>query len=78
MSDHSSRRKVAVLPRLPLAGSINLTFKCNNNCRHCWLRVAPDSPERKAELTAEEVKAIVEETRARGCRKWSVSRENPC
>ena len=77
MSDHSSRRKVAALPRLPLAGSIDFTYRCNNNCLHCWLRVPQDSPEGKSELTAGEIINLVEEARAMGCRKWSISGGEP-
>jgi len=36
------------LLRLPLAGSIDLTYRCNDNCRHCWLRIPADSPQRCA------------------------------
>ena len=77
MSDHSSRRKVAALPRLPLAGNIDLTYRCNNDCVHCWLRIPPDSPEGKNELTAAEIINLVEEARAMGCRKWSISGGEP-
>ena len=28
------------LPRLPLRGSIDLTYRCNNACSHCY--VAPE------------------------------------
>jgi len=40
--------KINNLPRLPLEGSIDLTYRCNNNCRHCWLRIPADSPQRCA------------------------------
>jgi hypothetical protein len=33
------REKLSVLPRLPLEGKLDLTYRCNNNCRHCWLRI---------------------------------------
>lgn len=77
MSDHLSRRKVAVLPRLPLAGSIDLTYRCNNDCRHCWLRIPQDSSEKKEELTSAEVRGLVEAARAMGCRKWFISGGEP-
>lgn len=77
MSDHSSRRKVAALPRLPLAGRIDLTYRCNNDCRHCWLRIPQDSPEKKEELTSAEVRDLVEAARAMGCRKWFISGGEP-
>jgi MoaA/NifB/PqqE/SkfB family radical SAM enzyme len=31
-------RKAAELPRLPLEGNFDLTYRCNNACLHCWLR----------------------------------------
>jgi MoaA/NifB/PqqE/SkfB family radical SAM enzyme len=77
MSDHSSRRKVAALPRIPLAGSIDFTYRCNNNCRHCWLRIPPDSPEGNRELSVGEIIDLVEAARAMGCRKWSISGGEP-
>ena len=77
MSDHSSRRKVAALPRVPMAGNIDLTYRCNNNCCHCWLHIPPDSPEEKEELTSTEVQDLVEAARAMGCRKWSISGGEP-
>lgn len=37
------------IPRLPLEGSLDLTYRCNNNCRHCWLRIPANSPEEQEE-----------------------------
>jgi MoaA/NifB/PqqE/SkfB family radical SAM enzyme len=64
-----------VLPRLPLRGSIDLTYRCNNNCRHCWLHVPPTAPE--PELSLDEVRRIADEARAMGCREWSISGGEP-
>ena len=50
------------LPRLPLKGSIDLTYRCNNNCRHCWLK----SGDGTGELTTGEIKRLVDDTRAFG------------
>jgi len=61
------------LPRLPLKGSIDLTYRCNNNCRHCWLK----SGDRKGELTTDEIKKLVDEARALGCREWGISGGEP-
>ncbi|MHB8094426.1 MAG: radical SAM protein [Candidatus Aminicenantales bacterium] len=72
-----SRRKVVALPRLPLAGSIDLTYRCNNDCRHCWLRLSPDFREKGKELTADEIRRLVEEARSMGCRKWNISGGEP-
>jgi len=69
--------KINNLPRLPLEGSIDLTYRCNNNCRHCWLRIPADSPQKKEELTFAEIRKIVDEARSMGCRGWSISGGEP-
>ena len=61
------------LPRLPLKGSIDLTYRCNNNCRHCWLK----SGDGIGELTTKEVKKLVDDARAFGCREWAISGGEP-
>lgn len=65
------------IPRLPLEGSIDLTYRCNNNCRHCWLRIPPESEEKKEEFSLEEIKGIVNEARQMGCRRWAISGGEP-
>lgn len=63
--------------RLPLEGHLDLTYRCNNNCRHCWLHIPPESPERDRELSFEEIKGIVDQARALGTRCWSISGGEP-
>jgi MoaA/NifB/PqqE/SkfB family radical SAM enzyme len=70
-------REVKEIPRLPLEGYLDLTYRCNNNCRHCWLRIPQNSPERKNELTFEEIKNLVDDARKMGCRNWSISGGEP-
>ena len=65
------------IPRLPLEGNIDLTYRCNNNCRHCWLSLPANAPEKKDELTFDETRRIVDEARAMGCRRWSISGGEP-
>lgn len=65
------------LPRLPLEGNIDLTYRCNNSCRHCWLSLPVKSPRKKEELTFDEIRRIVDEARAMGCQKWSISGGEP-
>lgn len=77
MSDYLKSKEVRDVPRLPLEGSLDLTYRCNNNCRHCWLRIPPGSPERQRELTIDEMKEIVDEARKMGCRRWSISGGEP-
>lgn len=63
--------------RLPLSGSLDLTYRCNNACLHCWVRLPAGAPERKREMTASEILALAREARAMGCRKWYVSGGEP-
>lgn len=65
------------MPRIPFEGHIDLTFRCNNKCRHCWLRIPPDANEKKEELSFREIKSMVGEARAMGCRRWSISGGEP-
>jgi len=73
------------MPRLPLKGSLNLTYRCNNDCRHCWLRIPPGAytPSiggrggKQRELILDEIKAVVDQARAMGCREWSISGGEP-
>ena len=80
MSEYVVLQKMKSVPCLPLEGSIDLTYHCNNNCRHCWLRVSSDAGGRHAYpslLSFEEIKKIVDEAREMGCRKWSISGGEP-
>ena len=77
MKKYISTKEVSALPRLPLQGSIDLTYRCNNNCRHCWLWIPENSPEKEKELTLEEIKRIADEARSMGCRKWYISGGEP-
>ncbi len=70
-------KNIDTSPRLPLKGSIDLTYRCNNNCRHCWLRIPADAKEKEDELTFEEMKNIVENARQLGCRSWAISGGEP-
>jgi len=77
MSRFVSREARPSLPRLPLSGSLDLTCRCNNDCRHCWLRLAPDDAAERNELSFEEIRALVDEARGMGCRHWSLSGGEP-
>jgi MoaA/NifB/PqqE/SkfB family radical SAM enzyme len=70
-------RNERLIPRLPLEGNIDLTYRCNCNCRHCWLRLPADDPTEKQELPFDEISRIVDEARALGCRRWSISGGEP-
>jgi MoaA/NifB/PqqE/SkfB family radical SAM enzyme len=75
--EYLETKRITTFSRLPLEGQIDLTYRCNNNCRHCWLYIPPDSKERKDELTFEEIKKIVDEAKSMGCRRWFISGGEP-
>jgi MoaA/NifB/PqqE/SkfB family radical SAM enzyme len=77
MKDYCERIAVQDGPRLPLEGSIDLTYRCNNACRHCWVSLPANSSEREKELSFDEIIRIVDEARAMGCRKWAISGGEP-
>jgi len=69
--------QAATTPHLPLSGSIDLTYRCNNNCRHCWLH-QPDTPKvRERELSFQEWITVIDQARAMGTRKWAISGGEP-
>jgi radical SAM protein with 4Fe4S-binding SPASM domain len=77
MMTYIQHKKVHLFPRLALEGRIDLTYRCNNDCRHCWLRIPASDKEKENELSFDEIKGIVDEARKMGCRKWSISGGEP-
>ena len=77
MSRFVNRKEVIHLPRIPLRGTIDLTYRCNNDCRHCWLRLPRDSGDAAGELAADEIRRLVDDARAMGCREWFISGGEP-
>lgn len=65
------------LPRLPLDGRLDLTYRCNNNCRHCWLWLSPGAPEGRDEISFDELRRVVDEARGMGCQAWGISGGEP-
>lgn len=70
-------RQARSIPRLPLHAGLDLTYRCNFDCRHCWVRIPPGAPEKRDELTFEEIRDVVDQARALGCREWSISGGEP-
>jgi MoaA/NifB/PqqE/SkfB family radical SAM enzyme len=54
-----------------------LTYRCNNHCRHCWLWIPQDDPARNRELSFDEIRGIVDQARALGTHRWSISGGEP-
>jgi len=65
------------LPRLPLEGHLDLTYRCTNHCLHCWLWTPDSSATKGRELSFSEIRRIVDEARASGCRRWDISGGEP-
>lgn len=52
---------------IPLAGTFELTPRCNFNCRMCYVHLTPEEQRRRgAELTADAWLAIAEQARSQG------------
>ncbi len=77
MNEYVKLKKVKGMPRLPLEGQLDLTYRCNNNCRHCWLRIPPEAKEKEQELTFDEIRVIADEARSLGCQRWYISGGEP-
>jgi len=77
VSAYSRVTPATQLPRLPLHGHLDLTYRCNNVCRHCWLWLAPNAREQADELSFVEIRALADDARALGTRKWSISGGEP-
>ena len=75
--NYAAVKKTNYLPRIPLEGSIDLTYRCNNNCLHCWLRIPPKAEEAKKELSFQEIKKITDDARKMGCSRWGISGGEP-
>jgi MoaA/NifB/PqqE/SkfB family radical SAM enzyme len=77
MPDYTTRKICAELPRLPLDGFLDLTYRCNNNCRHCWLYTPNTLLTASGELVFDEITRIADEAHMMGCRSWSISGGEP-
>ena len=54
--------------RIPLEGSIELTFRCSNNCIHCYCNQPVDDPFEKArEMNTDTIARIISEAVDQGC-----------
>ncbi len=77
MSEYLAVKKIQSQPRLPLVGEIDLTWRCNNACRHCWISLPAGSAEKDRELSFDEIRRIADEARALGCRQWNITGGEP-
>ena len=72
-----TRVRGAHVPRIPLKASIDLTYRCNNRCRHCWLWTADTAEEQARELSADDWREVVDQSRALGTQEWAISGGEP-
>ncbi len=77
VKNFTSTRYVDQFPRVPLEGELDITFRCNNNCRHCWIRISPDAPEISEEMSFDEIIRLVDEAKKLGCREWNLNGGEP-
>lgn len=74
---YASVKVASKLPRLPLEGNIDITYRCNNTCCHCWLWLSPNASEQLNELSFDEICKITNDARALGTRTWHISGGEP-
>ncbi len=77
MKEYFSSKNQIGLPRIPFEGSLDLTYRCNNKCRHCWINTPLNSSLKKNELNFDKIKTIVTDARSMGCRTWYISGGEP-
>jgi radical SAM protein with 4Fe4S-binding SPASM domain len=54
--------------RLPLVGGLELTFRCNNRCAHCYVnKQGDDAEERHREMNCEQVCRMLDDLADTGC-----------
>lgn len=64
--------------RMPLSFDIEITARCNNDCRHCYINLpAGDTDAKKEELTFDEIKKIADEAVSMGTLSCLISGGEP-
>ena len=53
--------------RLPVNGSMELTFRCNLRCVHCYCNLPPKDPSAEKEMKTDEILRIVDQVSEAGC-----------
>lgn len=78
-SDLAKRiRAKARKDRVPLSGMLELTYRCNNDCVHCYCNLpAGDAEARSRELSTGQVKAILDEVADAGCLYLTITGGEP-
>ena len=74
---HVRRIVAGEVPRIPEKAFLDLTYRCNFHCRHCWLWAADSAAERRRELSTDEWLEVIRQVRALGVRDWNLSGGEP-
>lgn len=59
--------RAAIEKRLPYMGALELTYRCNQSCCHCYCNLGAGDKRKADELTTGEIKRILDETADAGC-----------
>jgi radical SAM protein with 4Fe4S-binding SPASM domain len=57
----------AIEKRLPYMGALELTYRCNQACRHCYCNLSADDSRRTDEMPAQAIKRVLDEAADAGC-----------
>jgi molybdenum cofactor biosynthesis enzyme MoaA len=71
------KKSLDLMPWIPLEANIDLTYRCNNNCLHCWIAEPDTEAGRCSELSTREWLELIEQARAMGTREWGISGGEP-
>ncbi len=64
--------------RIPISVSIELTFRCNNECIHCYCNQPGDScSQMDLEMTTDQIRSLIDQIAARGCLWLHISGGEP-
>jgi MoaA/NifB/PqqE/SkfB family radical SAM enzyme len=65
------------VPGLLTDGKLDLTYRCNNSCRHCWIKSSSCCDRKSVEMSFDEVISVLDEGRKLGCSRWALSGGEP-
>ncbi len=57
----------AIEKRLPYMCALELTYRCNQSCRHCYCNLGVNDKRKSDELSTQEIKTILDEAAEAGC-----------
>ncbi|MGE5307780.1 MAG: radical SAM protein [Deltaproteobacteria bacterium] len=57
----------AIERRLPYMGCLELTYRCNQSCRHCYCNLPASDSRKASEMPTSEIKRLLDEAAGAGC-----------